>query len=61
MFEVGDMIEVKLVNAVGKAIELDENATLVEHNITRDGQTRTVKQWYGNEICTEYEPVIEPK
>lgn len=59
MFKIGNKIEVKIVTAIGKIVELDTDATLVEHTITRDGQDKIIKQWYGNSVCTEV--AVEPK
>lgn len=59
MFKIGNQIEVEIVQVIGEVVELDTDATLLEHEITRDGKSKIIKQWYGNSVCKEV--VIEPK
>jgi hypothetical protein len=53
LFKIGNKIEVKIVGIIGEVVELDTDATLVKHEITRDGQSKIIKQWYGNSVCSE--------
>ena len=55
MLEVGNQVEIKLVDVIGEVIELDENSVLVKHFAEIDGQNKSIEQWYDKEICTEVE------
>ena len=44
MLEIGNKVEIKLMNIFGEVIEIDENSVLVKHKLLSDGVNKIINQ-----------------